>query len=148
MTDSIDHHFGLSYANYLVLPRTLLQSMSAEWQQQFVALLHQYDEAFAHVPQAEAYEVTAAVERKVRDLDEYEARLLGITVDPCPGKEPPEGMSPEERAEWRDANWDPTYSRHGQELDSEERVMLPKADPVPHYNRGRTHIEPCATSPR
>ncbi|MGC4923803.1 hypothetical protein ACLQ17_25730 [Streptomyces sp. DT197] len=148
MSDSIHHHFGLSYANYLVLHRTLLQSMSAEWQQQFVALLRQFDEAFAHVPQAEAYEVTAAREREVRDLDDHEARLLGITVDPRRGKEPPEWMPPENRTEWRDAHRDPAYSRHGQELDPNERVMLPTADPVPHYNRGRTHIEPCDAPPR
>lgn len=86
----IHTYMGLSYASYLVFPRTLLQSMPEEWQQQFVALLEAADDAFEHVPQAEAYEVTAG--RYEEDGDDY--------------------------------------------------VFVPGPDPVPHYNRGRTHIEP------
>lgn len=37
--EPIHEHFGLSYASYLVLPRTLLQSMPVEWQQRFCQLL-------------------------------------------------------------------------------------------------------------
>ncbi len=33
--------FGLTYANYLVLPRTVLQSMPPEWQEKFVKLLEE-----------------------------------------------------------------------------------------------------------
>lgn len=33
--------FGLSYSSYLVLPRTLLQSMPHEWQARLVALLEE-----------------------------------------------------------------------------------------------------------
>jgi hypothetical protein len=57
--DDVHTYFNLSYANYLVLPRTLLQSMPAEWQVEFVRLMRQYDAAFEHVPQAKAYDVTA-----------------------------------------------------------------------------------------
>ena len=32
-------HFGLSYASYLVLPRVVLCSMPAEWQERMAALL-------------------------------------------------------------------------------------------------------------
>ena len=35
--------FGLSYAKYLVLPRSILQSMPVEWQRNFVKLLEQLD---------------------------------------------------------------------------------------------------------
>lgn len=51
--------FGLSYANYLVLPRTLLQSMPQEWQDRFVTCLEQVADAYHHVPQADSYRVTA-----------------------------------------------------------------------------------------
>ena len=44
--ESIHGYFGLSYANYLVLPRTVLQSMPDEWQEQFVVLLEQVPETF------------------------------------------------------------------------------------------------------
>jgi len=37
----IHDYFGLSYANYLVLPRSVLQSMPDEWQEEFVELLNQ-----------------------------------------------------------------------------------------------------------
>jgi len=34
-------YFGLSYANYLVVPRVVLQSMPSDWQKEFVKLLEQ-----------------------------------------------------------------------------------------------------------
>src|ERR1700737_46041 len=53
----IHDHFGLSYANYLVLPRTLLQSMPEPWQARFVGMLEELNEAFRDVPQARTYTV-------------------------------------------------------------------------------------------
>lgn len=44
--ESIHEYFSLSYANYLVLPRSVLQSMPDEWQEQFVKLLSQITELF------------------------------------------------------------------------------------------------------
>ena len=37
----IHDFFGLSYANYLVLPRTLLQSLEVETQEELVSVLEQ-----------------------------------------------------------------------------------------------------------
>lgn len=51
--------FGLTYANYLVLPRTLLQSMPEAWQHRFVACLDELQQAFWEVPQADDYWVRA-----------------------------------------------------------------------------------------
>jgi hypothetical protein len=45
--EPIHNWFGLTYSNYLVLPRALLQSMPKEWQRQFVALLEAADEIVA-----------------------------------------------------------------------------------------------------
>lgn len=41
MSDDLDIGcwFGLSYSNYLVIPRSMLESMPHEWQVRFVALL-------------------------------------------------------------------------------------------------------------
>ena len=36
--------FELSYANYLVLPRSLLQTMPDDWQEKFVDLLNELNE--------------------------------------------------------------------------------------------------------
>ncbi|WP_372011432.1 hypothetical protein NBRC13296_12805 [Paenibacillus chitinolyticus] len=44
MNQDIHSYFGLSYANYLVLPRTVLQSMPMEWQIKFVELLEEVDD--------------------------------------------------------------------------------------------------------
>jgi hypothetical protein len=41
--------FGLTYANYLVMPRSVLQSMPEEWQHRFTALMGEVHEAFGHL---------------------------------------------------------------------------------------------------
>lgn len=74
--------FSLSYSNYMVLHRSLLQSMPLDWQQRFVNMLEELHERFSDVPQADSYWVRA-----------------------------------------RDGN----------------RFI---SDPVPHYDRGRTRIQP------
>jgi hypothetical protein len=127
--------FGLTYSNYLVVPRTLLQSMPVWWQHQFTALLDDLEAAFAHVPQAPAYQVTAAEEREVSDLTPAELQAAGISVS-----EPERDRTGP--ADWPVPTWHDT--RAGRELQPWERVLLPVNDPVPPYNRGRTRIEPQA----
>jgi hypothetical protein len=137
--------FELSYCNYQVMPRTLMQSMPIEWQQRMVDCLTELRAAFEHVPQAEVYDVHAATEHEVCDLTEAQRKQAGVTADWYRGETEPEGWSEEDIAEWRLHHEDPdgpTYSRDGEEMDPHERVLLPAVDPVPHYNRGRTYIEP------
>lgn len=76
--------FNLTYSNYMVLHRTLLQSMPEEWQYKFIELVREMNRAFDHIERADAYRVTP--------------------IDPTTGR----------------------FVR----------------EPVPHYNRGRTFIEP------
>ena len=38
--------FGLTYASYLVIPRSVMQSMPAEWQHKFVELLEECEEQY------------------------------------------------------------------------------------------------------
>ena len=47
MTDPIHTWFGLTYSNYLVLPRSLLQSMPEEWQARLVVLLEEMETHFS-----------------------------------------------------------------------------------------------------
>jgi hypothetical protein len=133
----VDIHtwFGLSYANYLVLPRTLLQSMPVWWQHQLTALLDDLEAAFSHVPQAPAYQVTAAEEREVSDLTPAELQAAGISIN-----EPARNTA--DPADWPLPTWHDT--RAARELQPWERVLLPVTDPVPDYNRGRTRSEPQA----
>lgn len=49
--------FGLSYAQYLAIPRTVLQSMPIEWQRVFVRCLNQLDETIDWMPKEGTYRV-------------------------------------------------------------------------------------------
>ncbi|MER7068886.1 hypothetical protein ABT357_24975 [Streptomyces albidoflavus] len=142
----IHEWFSLTYCNYQVLPRTLMQSMPIEWQERMVACLNEMQDAFQHVPQAEVYDVHAATEHIVNEMTDAELEQAGIEADWYRGEHPLPWLSADELDEWRakrktDA---PRYYRDGQELDPGERVLIPAVDPVPHYNRGRTYIEPYA----
>ena len=115
--------FELSYANYLTIPRSLMQSMPVEWQQRMVACLEELDDAFRDVEQAPGYEVQACEWLAPYDMDVATLTRAGVTVDD-------------------ECSESPTYyDRAGNELDGEiGRVAVPITDPVPHYNRGRTFI--------
>lgn len=146
-TDGPIHtHFGLSYANYLTLPRTLLQSMPIGWQERFVACLDELATAFRHVPQAEAYEVTTGTVHAVSELSDADLNAANCSVDWYGGEEPPAGLDSDDLNEWQHKHeTDPVYyDRHFNEIDPDTRVLVPAADPVPHYNRGRTNIAPAA----
>jgi hypothetical protein len=120
--DHVHTWFGLSYSNYAVLPRTLLQSMPDEWQARFVELMDEFADAFAHVPQADGYQITAGIWQYVEDCTDQQLTLAGVTQ----GEEDPDFF----------------YSKTGEELTYTSWVFVPGADPVPHYNRGRTYIPP------
>jgi hypothetical protein len=98
------------------------------------------------VEQAEIYKVEAATEHEVGDLDEAQRKLLGITADWYRGETPPDGLSPEDLAEWRavheNAEGPEYYDADGHELEWDSRVLLPAVDPIPHYDRGRARVEP------
>ena len=100
--DAIHTHFSLSYANYLVLPRTLLQSMPDAWQTRFVRMLDQLESAFQHVEMPEAYKVDAATEHIVGEMSETQLKMARITADWFEGETPPKDLSPAELAEWKD----------------------------------------------
>jgi hypothetical protein len=125
--------FNLTYSNYLVLHRTFLQSMPDWWQQRFVTMLIEFQRAFAHVEQADAYIVTAATECTYSDLNERDMAELGITR--------PDASGGGEDKEDDDRTY---YDRDGSERDAYDSVLAPRpgGDPVPHYQRGRTRIEP------
>ncbi|WP_399559506.1 hypothetical protein OIA45_48770 (plasmid) [Streptomyces chartreusis] len=129
-TEAIHLHFSLSYSTHMVLPRTLLQSMPDEWQARFVALVDEFHEAFRHVPQPEGYKVQAAKEYIVEEMTSDQLYAAGIEVE---NDDTDYGPGPET-----------TYhsTEDGREVDRHERVMLPVPDPLPHYNRGRTRVEP------
>lgn len=68
--EPIHEYFALSYASYLVLPRSILQSMPVEWQQKFVGLLGECVASFGHL-MGTSYDVKA-LNRRTDDLADYE----------------------------------------------------------------------------
>ena len=57
-TEPVHNYFGLSYAQYLVIPRSVLQSMPQEWQQRFVNCLKELNETIDWMPSRGCYRVT------------------------------------------------------------------------------------------
>jgi hypothetical protein len=106
-------YFDLTYANYLVLHRTLLQSMPLEWQQRFTDLLEDLDAAYLHLDTPAAYEVKAVRDTYVGDLTPGELALLGITRG--------------------DDDSSYYYDSTGRELSGHDHTGVPVPDPVPHY---------------
>jgi hypothetical protein len=56
--EPIHEWFELSYANYLTIPRTALQSMPVNWQERFVKCLEELDEKLDWRPETGRYFVT------------------------------------------------------------------------------------------
>ncbi|MDD5305007.1 MAG: hypothetical protein PHS14_18060 [Elusimicrobia bacterium] len=54
-TEPIHNWFELSYAQYLTVPRSVLQSMPAEWQRRFVECLEELDSTFDWRPEGGRY---------------------------------------------------------------------------------------------
>ena len=65
-TDSEPIHlwFNLTYSSYLVLQRTLLQSMPTEWQVRFVRCLEELDAAFGDQMPDVSYSVRTRIDGK------------------------------------------------------------------------------------
>lgn len=123
-TEAVDCLFGLSYADYFVAPRTVLQSMPPVWQQAFARLVEEYERAAHAVPIPTTFYVRAAREVEIWELSEAErVRCLD-------GRVSVEGEDSDE----------PVYYLDGREVDAYLRVLLPDANPIPNYNRGRTRL--------
>lgn len=75
---TIHNHFGLSYANYLVVPRVVLQSMPESWQHRFVELLEEVEEAIDWQSLEFGYKVTL---HEVNQDAEEETDYWGDEVD-------------------------------------------------------------------
>ena len=121
--------FNLTYANYLVVPRSVLQSMPQPWQARFCELLSEMGDAFGHL-----------------DWPAYDVRVLarepefGTRYIDCPECGDLEGGDPDcPECKGETEIEDPEGPRY----ETPEEVGF-RSDPIPHYNRGRTRLEPKA----
>lgn len=127
----IHEHFELSYAQYLVLNRTLLQSMPMPWQRRFVRCLDELEEAFSHVEHT-SYRVEAGTWKYPDDLSDEQLRALGWSVAYV-GED-----GEEDDEDGRRVYYTPEGEEHsGVPAD----VFVPGEDPVPPYDRGRARVE-------
>lgn len=68
--DAIHNWFELTYAQYLTIPRSVLQSMPDEWQQRFVQCLRELDDTIDWRPRKGRYCVELRTTFEVWDEDE------------------------------------------------------------------------------
>ncbi|TDD97618.1 hypothetical protein [Actinomadura rubrisoli] len=129
--DAVHAWFSLSYSNYAVLPRTLLQSMPDEWQKRFVELLEELHTEFAHVEQADGYEVTAGSWLYANECSSAQLKAAGVKIV---------------ETDDEDGTDDETcyVNRDGDEIDGHQYVFVPGTEPIPHYSRGRTYVPPAS----
>lgn len=69
--EPIHNWFELSYAQYLTIPRSVLQSMPVVWQNMFVQLMETLDETIDWRPQQGCYRVT------LNEVDQTEGWMWG-----------------------------------------------------------------------
>ncbi len=73
--EAVHGYFELSYAHYLVIPRTALQSMPGEWQKRFVECMKELDEAIPAWRSPANYNYHAI-------LKDEKGKIHSITQDP------------------------------------------------------------------
>lgn len=82
--EAIHAWFGLTYANYLCVPRSVLQSMPDEWQARFVGCLREMDQTFRDLEWPASYLVIATDEsgRFAKDrIPHYDRGRTRLKVD-------------------------------------------------------------------
>jgi hypothetical protein len=82
---SVHTWFGLSYASYVVLPRSVLQSMDAPWQQRFVELMGELGSACTAagitIPETEVHALDAEGKPTVDPLEDYQRGRRNVFLE-------------------------------------------------------------------
>lgn len=137
--------FSLTYSNFLVLHRVLLEHMPRWWQLEFVTRLEQLDSAYRHLDRPESFEVHPCRNVEVGELSDAEKKATGVTSSLDDFPKLPDNATEEQR-EAHDRAFEEAcdaevfYTADGTELERWQRVPVRVPDPIPHYRRGR--VEP------
>jgi hypothetical protein len=128
----IGEWFGLSYSNYLVLQRSILQSMPQDWQHKFVRLLEEIDDRMGE-EMSNLMPSNFCVRVLARETD-----LVHPDCERCEGE--CTQVIDGDRIDCPDCNGS------GKDYEGEMSYETPDVvgfveDPIPHYNRGRTVID-------
>ncbi len=81
--DAIHNWFSLSYAQYLTIPRTVLQSMPDQWQGRLVQCLREMNDTFDWMPEEDVYRCGLWIVDEEKRLDE-ESDAYWVTEIPDP----------------------------------------------------------------
>jgi len=113
--------------NYIVVPRSLAQSMPLRWQQLCVELMEDLHDAYGHYDWP-TYRVTPNRRLPLADLDEEQLAAAGYVAD----------LDARGELEFRD-------KRERLVTDAANRLVLaPIADPIPPAGAGRVPPRPAA----
>lgn len=113
-------------SGYVVLPRSLAESMSLPWQQQMANLLAEFHSAYGHLSWP-VYRVTPSRHERLVDLDEDQLAEVGCLME-------------------IDADGEIVYRhRDGKLIENPEEttVLVSCLDPIPKNRQG--HVEPAAS---
>jgi hypothetical protein len=125
--DYLDRPAPGASPEYLVVPRSLAQSMPLRWQQVFVGLLDDLHDAYGHLTWPE-YQVVPSRWELLVDLDEEQLAAVGYHTD----------LGPEGELEYRD-------DAENVVADPEHhRVLAPVDDALPPVSAGRVEPRPAA----
>ncbi|MCP2259683.1 hypothetical protein LX15_003389 [Streptoalloteichus tenebrarius] len=117
-------------AGYVVLPRSLAESMPLPWQQQMAHLLAEFHQAFGHLPWP-VYRVVPSRYERLVDLDEDQLAEVGCLVE-------------------IDGDGELVYrERSGQRIDNPEdkQVLVSCLDPIPRQ-QDAGYVPPASPPPR
>lgn len=112
--------------NYLVVPRSLAQSMPLRWQQVFVGLLADLHDAYGDLSWPE-YRVAPSRWERLVDLDEEQLAGAGYVAD----------LGPDGELEYRDAQ------DRAVDEPATLQVLAPVTDPLPAPAEGRVEPRPA-----
>jgi len=112
---------------YLVVPRSLAQSMPLRWQQVFVGLLADLHDAYGHLDWP-VYRVLPSRWERLVDLDEEQLAGAGYVAE----------LGPEGALEYRDVHDEPVADPQSLQ------VLAPVTDPLPSPVAGRVEPRPAA----
>lgn len=146
---NIHEYFELTYANYLVLHRTLLQAMPEEWQEKFGTMLEELREAWRHEKQPEGFRVETGRWVAPEELSDRVRKALGISssverwLEDNPDYSSDWSTFSQEQVDELENGYDDAYANEifyspdGQEIQG--YVFVPLTDPIDHYRHPRRY---------
>ncbi|MBO0876788.1 MAG: hypothetical protein J2P19_25720 [Pseudonocardia sp.] len=126
LRDYVDAPCPGASEDYLVVPRSLAQSMPLRWQQVFTGLLADLHDAYRELEWPE-YRVVPSRREPLTDLDEQQLAAAGYVAD----------LDADGGLIFRDAAERPVANPHAL------RVLAPIVDPIPPRSAGRVEPRPA-----